>query len=342
MYAWPALKMVSNLMFGRQLVAAVCFFLIQPVIAADEQPGDGFELLDRMTRAMQTQAYTGTFIYRHKDKVETLKILHRNRDGHIDERLMTLSGKPREIIRSDSVVTCIWPESKLLMVDRGRSGSNFPGLIFEDLDRVVQNYDLQVSPQSERVAGRDCLIVDVQPKDKLRYGYRLWIDKDNHLLVRSDLLGESQQPLEQVIFTELTTHDNLPDEAFKPELLSAGFRQQEIDETGQQTDNQSAANNHWQVNRLPPGFVLQLYKQRVRKNSNVQVEHMVFSDGLASVSVFIEPVAKDKPAQTDRRRGALNVYSKVIDGRNATIVGEVPQQTVELIAESIQYAGNKK
>jgi sigma-E factor negative regulatory protein RseB len=97
----------------------------------------------------------------------------------------------------------------------------------------------------------------------------------------------------------------------------------------------------WHVAQLPPGFALQLHKQRMRKKDNVRIEHMVFSDGLASVSVFIEPAADDKPSRGDRRRGALNVHNKLIAGRNATIVGEVPRQTVELIAESLQYEGGK-
>jgi sigma-E factor negative regulatory protein RseB len=322
-------------MLRRQLIAAFCVFLMQPA-AATEQAAEGFELLDSMSRAMQSLTYSGTFMYRHKDKLETLKILHRNHDGHIDERLITLSGKPREIIRADSVVTCIWPDSKLMRVDRGRAGSNFPGLVFQDLKRVVQNYNVSVAEQTERMAGRDCLVVDVQPKDQLRYGYRLWIDRNNHLLVRSDLLNETQQPLEQVFFTELTTHDSLPDSAFAPELLTEGFRRQETDESAQSVD---VAGKEWRFSQLPPGFVLQLHKQRMRKDGNVPVEHMVFSDGLASVSVFIEPAAGDKSSQGDRRRGALNVHNKLIAGRKATIVGEVPPQTVELIGESLQYEG---
>lgn len=330
-------------MLQRQFIAAFCFLLMQSAVAGEQRPADGFEVLDRMSRAMQSQAYSGTFIYRHKDKVETLKILHRNRDGRVDERLITLSGKPREIIRSDSVVTCIWPDSKLLRIDRGRHGSNFPGLVFQDLNRVIQNYDVRMGEQTERIAGRDCLIVDVQPKDRLRYGYRLWIDRDNYLLVRSDLLNETQQPLEQVIFTELTTHENLPDSAFEPELLTEGFRRHEAEDSGQSVDVAAAEKNQWSIGQLPPGFILQLHKQRVRENGKVSVEHMVFSDGLASVSVFIEPVTdNDKPSKAGRKRGALNVHNKFIAGRKATIVGEVPRQTVELIAESLEYEGEQE
>jgi sigma-E factor negative regulatory protein RseB len=329
-------------MSQRRLIAAFCFLLMQPALAADEPQQDGFEILDRMSRAMQAQTYTGTFIYRHKDKVETLKILHRNRNGRIDERLITLSGKPREIIRSDSVVTCIWPDSKLLKVDRGRSGSNFPGLVFQDLNRVAQNYEIRVSDQTERIAGRDCLIVDVRPRDSLRYGYRLWIDRDKYLMVRSDLLNEAQQPLEQVIFTELATHERLPDSAFEPELLTEGFNRRETDESKPSDDVAATAEKQqWRISRLPPGFVLQLHKQRMREKGNVRIEHMVFSDGLASVSVFIEPAANDKPSKADRKRGALNVHNKLIAGSKATIVGEVPKQTVELIAESLQYEGEQ-
>jgi sigma-E factor negative regulatory protein RseB len=317
---------------SKRVVIAFCCCFVQSAYAAD-----GAELLENMSEAMQSRTYSGTFIYRHKDNVETLKIIHRNQSGRIDERLITLSGKQREIVRSDSVVTCIWPESQLVMVDKSHPRSNFPGVMFEDLERVQQHYTLNVHPETERVAGRDCTIVDVQPKDQFRYGYRLWIDRENNLLVRSDLLDADQQPIEQVMFTELSVHESLPDQAFKSELMSDKFRRREIDESGKKsTDASAAAKSDWRVGQLPPGFVMQLHRQRVKKDSNVEIQHMVFSDGLASVSVFIEPGDVNKRLEGKRRRGGLNIYSKVVEGEHVTVVGEVPKQTVELIAGSVE------
>jgi sigma-E factor negative regulatory protein RseB len=320
------------MMVGKRLVAVVCCYFVHSAFAADS----GAKLLENMSEAMQSRSYSGTFIYRHKDNVETLKIIHRNQAGKIDERLITLSGKPREIIRSDSVVTCIWPENQLVMVDKSHPRSNFPGIMFEDLERVQQHYSLNVHAQTERVAGRDCTIVDVQPKDQFRYGYRLWIDRENHLLVRSDLLDANHQPIEQVMFTELSVHDSIQDQAFKSELMSDKFRRREIDETGKKTATTTTADSDWQVGQLPSGFVMQMHRQRVKKDSNVEIQHMVFSDGLASVSVFIEPGDMNKRLEGKRRRGGLNIYSKVVDGQNVTVVGEVPKQTVELIAGSVE------
>lgn len=302
-----------------------------PLYAADP---DGLELLKRMSEAMQINNYSGTFIYRHKDKVETLKIVHGYTPDGIKERLITLSGKPREILRSDSVVTCIWPENRRVLVDKSRSGSNFPGLVPNDPVKLAAHYSVSVQGKPERIADRDCRVVDIKPKDEYRYGYRVWIDHETFLLVRSDLLNENNEPVEQVMFTELIVHDEVPVEALKPEFeVDDGFRRRESDDLSNTMDADKA---RWHSTDLPSGFFMQTWKKRTSKNGSTTVEQLVYSDGLASVSVFIEPNKNEKMLSGSRRRGALNIYGKVFNDYHITVIGEVPGQTVKQIAESVE------
>lgn len=287
---------------------------------------------------MESSNYSGTFIYRHGDKVETLKIVHRRTpEGGVSERLLTLTGEPREIIRDDAVVTCILPESRLVLIDKSRRReSRFPGIVPENLNRLSDYYALQVHEDSERVADRAARVIDVKPRDQYRYGYRLWIDQGSHLLLRSDLLGEDSQPIEQVMFTELEVHGQMPDELFEPQYLDEGYRWREMGEVSVAGDEHKA---RWRAVNLPPGFFLQTHNRRLKPSADKPVEHMVFSDGMTSVSVFIENQRSQRLVRGNIRRGALNVYGRKKDEHHITVMGEVPGATVKLIAESIEPLG---
>ncbi len=297
---------------------------------------DGITLLGRMADSMRTSNYTGTFIYRHKEKVETLKIVHRQTENGINERLITLTGRPSEIIRDNKKVTCIWPDKRLVMLDRNRRKSRFPGILPANLNQLPDYYSIVLNESTERVAGRPSYIIDIRPKDQYRYGYRLWIDKDSHLLTRSILLDENKNAVEQLMFTELKVYDSLPDKLFESEYLQDGYRWKNISRY-EKPDSDSVRN--WQAETLPPGFMLQTYNKRKKPKQSMPMEHMVFSDGMASVSVFVESVnGKSEKRSTGRsgRRGALSIYRKKIDVHHVTVLGDVPESTVKLIAESIQ------
>ncbi|MBN1378079.1 MAG: MucB/RseB C-terminal domain-containing protein [Gammaproteobacteria bacterium] len=312
-------------------VLCLCIFTGQLFAA------EGLSLLDRMSDSMRSSNYTGTFVYRHKEKVETLKIIHRQTENGIDERLITLTGKPREIIRDDKKVTCIWPEKRLVLLDKNRRRSRFPGIVPENLNRLPDHYSITLNDKYERVAGRSSYVVDISPKDMYRYGYRIWIDRDSHLLIGSDLLDEKNRAVEQVMFTELKVYKSLPDDLFESEYLQEGYHWQEVDKA---EDTDEGQVNNWQAGMLPPGFSLQTYNHKKKSKLSGQIEHMVYSDGMASVSVFVEAVPDGKDEKLligNRRRGALSIYGKSLDNYHVTVLGEVPESTVKLIAESIQH-----
>ena len=294
--------------------------------------GDGLELLRKMSDSMNTVNYSGTFVYRHKDKVETMRIVHGHSSEGISERLITISGKPREVIRNDNIVTCVWPESRVVLVKQESSRSHFPGRVPNNLSKLAMYYDVGVIDGIERIAGRSCLLVEVQPKDEFRYGYRLWIDQDTNLLVRSDLVNEENESVEQVIFTDLDVHEEFPLQALVPEISTEGFEHREIGQLDSESDEPGF---NLEAIRLPSGFVIQGRKHRPNKAGTAMAEQFIYSDGLAFVSVFIESSAESEKVFGSKRRGALNVYGKTLDGVHITVVGEVPKKTVQLIADSV-------
>ncbi len=313
-------------------IVIICLFAFSGQLFAS----DGIAMLDRMSESMRVNNYSGTFVYRHKDKVETLKIIHRKTKKGIDERLITLSGKPSEIIRDDNKVTCIWPEKRFVLLDKNRRESRFPGMVPSNLSSLPEFYSINVNDSIERVAGRPSYVVDIKPKDLYRYGYRLWIDRESYLLTRSDLLDDKENAIEQVMFTQLEVYDSLPDSMFESEYLQEGYRWKEI---GKFEKPKSNPVRSWQATSLPPGFAMQTYNTRKKHKQKTPVEHIVFSDGMASVSVFVESRNKGKTkkhAQGNSRRGALSIYRRDISAHRVTALGVVPESTVKLIAESIQ------
>jgi sigma-E factor negative regulatory protein RseB len=319
-------------MHSRVAALARVTALFSAVFAGPLFAAEALDLLERMSESMRSSNYKGTFVYRHKDKVETLKIIHRYGEEGVSERLITLTGKPREIIRDGETVTCILPDRRLVLIDDSRRKSRFPGVVPDDLSRLSEYYTLRVLDEPERIAGLLSRVVEVMPGDSYRYGYRLWIADGSNLLVRSDLLNNDNKTVEQVIFTELERHERLSDDLFKPQYLKEGYSWREMGKADASGGKRRA---RWATEAVPPGFLLTTHKRRLKPHNDRPVEHMVFSDGMASVSVFVESGERDNMVRGSVRRGALSIYGKEIGDHHITVMGEVPGSTVESIAESI-------
>ena len=289
--------------------------------------------LQRMGHSMQTLSYTGTFVYVHNGRMEAMRIVHARDENGQRERLISLNGEPREVIRNDETVTCIRPGSRSIEVSKSRPRNPLPVALSEDLGRLDQGYQLEFAGE-ERVAGLPARIIAIRPVDRMRYGYRLWIDRDNHLLLRSDMTDESGRPVEQVMFTDLRIIDSVPDEFFSPVLSGSGYTWHRDEAVPVATDGDDL---RWQVAGLPPGFRLTAFNRKSHNQGEGQmVDHLVYSDGLASLSVFIEPaVAGASALDGESRMGAVNAYGHRYDTFNVTVVGEVPVETLRQVGESV-------
>ncbi len=295
--------------------------------------------LERMSSAVHTYNYDGIFIYLHGSEIQTVRIIHSVAGEQERERMVLLNGVPREVVRSNDKITYIVPKNRSLVLERRRNHpkSGFALLTPQRIDKLLGCYEVSLRG-GDRVAGRDTQRLLIEPKDELRYGYRLWLDKETGLLLKSVLLTSARRPSEQFMFTSLRFLDSVPPALLEPEVSGKEFvfyqsRPGEADgEVGVPS---------WLATELPFGFELSA-RRRYSRGSGREgpMEQLVYSDGLSSVSVFIEPLKSERAALNGGSSlGAVNAYGTVRDGYQIIALGEVPAATVQQIATSIQRAG---
>lgn len=290
--------------------------------------------LDGMSNALQSLNYDGTFVYLHDGKLEAMRIVHQASEQGEQERLVSLTGSPREVLRDDKVVTCIMADSKSVMVGKSRPRSPFP-TVPEDLDSLSRYYQLQ-DVGEDRIAGHMTRVVTINPKDHFRYGYRFWIDAVNYMLLKSDLTGVDGEAIEQVMFTDLNVSERLSTLALQPTLTGEGYSWTRQGADGRDSVA-SPGTPGWIVASLPAGFELTDFQRKRMRKGGASVEHLVFSDGLATLSVYVEKLmSDDKSFLGLSTMGALNAFGAVVDGHQVTVVGEVPSATVQMVARSVQ------
>jgi sigma-E factor negative regulatory protein RseB len=264
-----------------------------------------------------------------------MRIIHRGGDEGERERLVALSGAAREVIRDSERVTCILPDSQTVVVAKSRPRTFPYSKLFASGTGFSRFYVLS-GERGERVAGRHTQLVTVDPHDGFRYGYRLWMDRDLGLLLKSELIDAQGEIVEQLVYTNIDLPASIPDELLEPAISGAGYTWYNDDRSEPVTA--SAADNEpgWYPGWLPDGFELSEVARDPILASRDPVEHLVFSDGLASVSVFIEQLdAASEPLAGLDTMGAVNAYGRMIEDYQITVVGEVPAITVERISRSI-------
>jgi sigma-E factor negative regulatory protein RseB len=292
------------------------------------------QLINKMSDATRTLNYEGVVIFTRGNKTDVMQVLHKYENGEEREKMVSLTGHAREIIRNNKTVTCIFPDTKEVLVEKSRAHSVTSKL--PDRIEAISDYYEFATTGEERIAGRDTWTVSITPKDTYRYGYQLWIDKESHLLLKSELQDETGASIEQVMFTQLEFYDTLNDELFKPSISGSEYTWYEYtnDTSGVAED---AGNQHrWQVTWMPAGFNLSNYDGKTMSTGDVSLEHMIYTDGVSMISVFVEQLGDQQISNPGSSKlGGVNVYSITADGYQVTAIGEVPQTTVQRMVESI-------
>lgn len=294
------------------------------------------EWLMKMSRAARTLDYDGIFVYQHDTRLEAMRILHRLEKGGPQERLVALNGAAREIIRNEREVLCYLPDENSVVVEQRKAdGKNFPSLVPEQLQNLDENYQIQLG-KTGRIAGRTAQLVVIRPRDEYRYGYQLWADTKTGLLLKADLLDVQDKILEQVMFVQVAIGVPIPAAALKPGITGEGYTWHRRDDAPPAPGAQN-----WAATRLPKGFKLTTRMVRISPVRKRPVEHLVYSDGLAAVSVFIEKLEKDAKAgvQGASRMGAVHAFGARANEHHVTAVGEVPAATAALIGGSVAPSG---
>ena len=311
-----------------KLAAAVVAFALVGV--AQAQDGPPSDWLDKMASAVKTASYEGTVIRIQNDKVEALKVVHVVSDGVVRERVIVQEGNGLEIIRNGNEVQCILPDKKSVLVEEWNDQSAlFSSLPSGDI-RFGNEYDVSIV-REERVAGRKTVLLAIRPHDEYRFGHRIWLDIETGFPLQTKLISQEGEAIEQIRFADIVLGEEIHASALAPSINTENFRWF----TQPKREISHVVDSPWQNDELPSGFrVVSTHKETLTGRDAV-VTHILYSDGLANVSVFVEP-ASDKKIARKSSVGSSNSYSVETDGFRVTAVGEVPAATVEKIATSMR------
>ena len=301
---------------------------------------DAHAWLMKIDAAAREQNYDGVFVYQHGDKMETMRIIHRVENGRVRERLVSLNGAPREVIRTDREVQCFLPDEKSVLVEhRKAENRGFPSILPTELRALDANYTIALGRRG-RIVDRDAQMVSIRPKDGFRYGYELWADRATGLLLRADLVDGTGKAIEQFLFTQITPNAVIAPADLKPQFM----HKDAVWHRATALDDAASGPGSWAPTELPPGFKLSTRIVRKMPAGQQPVEHLVYSDGLATVSVFVEKLNRSGRGRVDgpNRMGAVSAYVKVADEHRVTVVGEVPGATVDAIGKSVKPISSGK
>jgi len=314
----------------RQLMQAV-FLVGFSTLAAAEQPVSASELLERMSAAMNQMSYQGTFVYMRGDSVETMRITHVVDDSGVRERLYSIDGPQREIIRDKNGVRCLMADGQAMMEDPLAAGEIYPNIPLSGDSNGEQLYRFAVGGKA-RLAGHEARRVIIKPADRYRYGYELWLEESSGLLLKWVLSNNRGEALAKLMFTEMRLGSDVRESELRSSAPEEAFQ---LLESSMPAKTTAFNKPLWKPAKLPPGFRLTMHN-RVDTGTQGSYEHLVYSDGLASVSVYIEdPREENTAAHGWSRVGTANAYSRDVGSKHVTVIGEVPPITVKSIGEAV-------
>jgi len=311
-------------MLGRAAVLLCALAAALPEAAHAQSP-ESLAWLKKIQEATRDLSYAGTFVYQQDGRSESSRI---TRLAAADiEKLEVLDGLPRELVRSKDTVRCYLPEAKVVKVERRTPDRTFPALLPERISALARHYDIALG-EERRIGGFECQSVKLTPKDNLRYGYHLYADRSSGMLIGSVTVDSSGKQIEQFMFTQLAIGKVTPD-MVKSRHDTSGWRTEDAQAAPAQLTG-------WSLTSELPGFhkVVELKRRMESK----RVGQLVYSDGLAAVSVFIEPMEGRREQRTGLASlGAIHIYTREVANHMVTVVGEAPATSVQRIANAVEY-----
>ena len=303
---------------------------------AQDTAADPASLLQRIGTAARQLSYSGVFVHSSRDRTATSRIIHISDRGEEWERTEFLDGPAHEIIRRNEELYCYQPESKTIRIDRRISGKFFPSLLSGTPQTVMENYNVRIGTL-ERIGGHDCQWLVLEPKDSLRFLQELCAEKGSGLLLRARTFNDRNQMLEQFTFTELKLGREAERDFSRRHIKS----RLQVKQDGWQTDDsaQRAMKNTetgWVVANPPVGFRKVMEMQRTMAGKIQPVFHLVFSDGMASVSVFVESLPSGTKGHNEAAEDGMGSFAlRTVADHQVTVLGEVPLGASQLLANGV-------
>lgn len=323
---------------GWQVFGVQQAWRIVPVADVEpEQDPQAMAWLKAMSQAMRETDYAGTYVHVRGDEIDTTALWHRVTTEGEQEKLLTLSGAPREVLRQNDHCECQWPDRhEIVFGDFPGVRSRLSGVRFADPNALTAHYRIVNLGQS-RVADHACHLVGLVPKDAWRYGYKLCITQGSHLLARMSLYDARGLPIEHDFFTALQIGE--PADHAWPTMVPGsanavppGYRI--VERPAGVVPQALAPDEGWSVSPLLPGYQIKSRVWRENPVTHQRFEHMIVSDGLSTASVFVEHLPQSKALDPDAAKYGVNIVVRQVGDTRLTVIGDVPMAAIEQICQN--------
>lgn len=326
------------LRFAGLVIVGVVFNLFTLTSFAAE---DAWLALQKSAYAARELNYQGVFVYQNGKQTSSVQITHMNNAGREMTRNLVLdnnqranseqANQPSEVYSQGNDIVIMRQKNQKTVIEKRRGQNLFPAMLPTNLHGIKASYNAQFGAK-EFVAGREAQVIDLVSNDAFRYSYKIWADTEYGLLLKMTLVDSKNKTLEQIEFTQLSTLNSQDTNWFQPKIdLTKSYEMQ--DKTAV-----NHANSDWIVPELPVGYAKVDHRLITVAGKSKQVDHMIFSDGIGSVSLFIEPLAKGvRPKMGNMSIGSTNMCARFLDGYQITVVGEVPTLPCQQIANAVSF-----
>ena len=316
-------------------VVSLAVALLWAAAASAATPADEARTwIKRMNEALVSRNYDGVLTHRWTGGAEVVRLIHRMQGGHMVERAMATDGSGHEEIRNGEQWVRYLPEKRVALVQtRTRSFgyiSTHNGLSAES-----DKYYIVSNGGPQRLLGwpGPTQFIAVEPRDSLRHGYRFWLDPKTAMPVRTQLVTQAGEVIDEMSFISLKLLDSVADELLRPAADVRGYHMMRLDARPETVKVAFVP----QAALLPAGFrVLNLEPAATDAKASGPQSRFVVSDGIAWVSVFVSPAGKPLAEGRGQPVGASESYVKQLDRHYITVVGEVPSATARAIAEAVR------
>ncbi|HET7547948.1 MAG TPA: MucB/RseB C-terminal domain-containing protein [Usitatibacter sp.] len=297
-------------------------------------PDDALGWLQRAADAARNASYAGTFVHTNGERMSTIRVTHVKTDGQEHERIEALDGPPYEIVRRDDEMFCYYPDAKTVRLDRRVNARFFPSLFRAPAEVIGQSYDVKLG-NVEHVLGYDCRWILLEPRDAKRFPERLCSEVGTGLVVRARTMSLQGQVLEQYTFTDLKLGPHVARGDVKS-IFEARVKQWITD--ARPREEAKGVDTGWTVEKLPAGFEKMTELRRTLPGRPHPVSQLIYSDGLASLSVFVEPNgAPTRTREASSEDGTTTFFARPMGDQLVTVLGEVPLATAEQVAASVAH-----
>ena len=312
--------------FFKKLLTLI-YFVFPLLSFAMEDP---WLILEKSAKASQQLNYEGVFHSQSSSESNSTHVIHANIDNKEYCLLKMLDGAPNEVFCSGDMVYVTSQDG--LLIKKRKNQFLFPSVLPSDIKHLKKNYQLSFG-EKKRVADRMAQHIELKAKDNLRFNYHIWIDDKNLLPLKLIVTNNKNQPIEQSTFTTIAFSEVIDKDIFEKNINLS-----EIYVAKNKFVENYVSNKFWNLKDLPSGFKeVDLISRRVN-GLNLLDYQIIFSDGLAYVSLFIRPITRGtEPKEGTVAIGPTNISARYQDGYQIMSVGMVPPETVNTFSGAIEF-----